>query len=88
MRKYFIFKHEPSFCMDICLGNTTMVEVYSFADILHLLSVSGKKIENARIMPQPLKVLNMNYEWSGGAYQIIGMCDGKAKCIGVCNFKE
>lgn len=83
MRKYFIFKRKPSE-----LGSITMTEVYSFADILHLLALSGKKIENARIMPRPLKIQNMNYEWEDGAYQIIGICNGYAKCIGVCNFKE
>lgn len=83
MRKYFVFKHGKTI-----LGDRTMIEVYSFADILHLLSLTGKKIENARIMPKPFYVRNMNYEWNDGAYQVVGMCNGYAKCIGVTNFRE
>lgn len=83
MRKYFIFKHDRTE-----LGSETMVEVYSFADILNLLPLTGMIIENARIIPKPIKVLKMNYEWQDGAYQIVGMHRGYAKCIGVCNFKE
>lgn len=86
MRKYFLFKHPLTyFCRT---GTTVQIEVYSFADILELLSQTGLNIKNVRIMPRPLKVRNMNYEWSDGAYQIIGLCNGYAKCIGVTNFKE
>lgn len=83
MRKYFLFKHDKSE-----LGDKTMTEVYSLADILHLLSLTGRNFEDVRIMPKPFKVRNMNYEWAEGAYQIVGMCNGYAKCIGVTNFKE
>ena len=83
MRKYFIFNHKPTL-----LGSKTMVEVYSFADILHLLSLAGIKVEYARFMPFTIKVTGMNYEWRDGAYYIVGMCNGKVKCIGVTNFRE
>lgn len=86
MRKYFIFKHPLAYgCKK---GTTVQIEVYSFADILNLLSHTELKIESARIMQRPLNVRNVNHEWSNGAYQIMGMCDGMVKCIGVTNFKE
>ena len=86
MRKYFLFKHPLAFFSR--KGTTVQIEVHSFDDILDLLSQTGLNIENARIIPRPFNVRNMNYEWQDGAYQIIGMCEGKAKCIGVTNFKE
>lgn len=83
MRKYFIFKHAKTE-----LGETSMIEVYGFGDIMDLLDQTNILPRNIRINPMPRKVLKPTYEWQNGAYVVTCETGGLYRVVGVCNFKE